>query len=449
MNVEELRTATAPLLALLLAGGLLAGALAWHVPMMLWDHLDLVPMVRAWQQGTLSGSGFWHLHGGHMHTAAYALLLVTTWLSDGRAWLDSMVSWCLLLAWFALVWRMARATLPVEAGLRRWWCVLVLLALHPGHLANLQWGWQVAVFLCLAGVAAAIALLAGARLDWPRNLAALAAALLAYLSFATGMAVLPVALVLIALRTERTRVQRLVLAAPWLLFALLVVGRHAAAAAGEGRIGLDHAVYVLNYLGSGIARFATDLAPWLAAVALLSGVLVPGRELGRPRYRPWLALLLLGLAAALLTAMGRAGSLGSGHAFVTRYVSFSLVFWLGWSGIMAVAWARGRWRRGGGAVVAVVLVLGGFNGLHMVAQAVDVAVASRATARQIACSWPEVDRALLARIYFGDADEAWARLRMLRELGFAPFAGAAVDCDARARTVRGGNGVVTRGASAR
>ena len=74
----------------LLAAMLLVLTLAWHVPMMLWDHLDLVPIYAAWQSGALADSAFFAVHGGHMHTAAYAVLLATTALSHGQTWLDGV-----------------------------------------------------------------------------------------------------------------------------------------------------------------------------------------------------------------------------------------------------------------------------------------------------------------------------------------------------------------------
>src|SRR5690606_3672106 len=45
-----------------LAALLLAATMAWHLPMMLWDHIDLVPMYEAWQDGTLASSAFWQVH---------------------------------------------------------------------------------------------------------------------------------------------------------------------------------------------------------------------------------------------------------------------------------------------------------------------------------------------------------------------------------------------------
>ena len=70
-----------------------------HLPMMLWDHIDLVPMYEAWRSGALGSSAFWQVHdGSHLHVAAYAVLLATTWASGGQPWLDCLASVALLVA---------------------------------------------------------------------------------------------------------------------------------------------------------------------------------------------------------------------------------------------------------------------------------------------------------------------------------------------------------------
>ena len=173
-------------LHVLLAMALLAMTLAWHVPMMLWDHLDLVPLLEAARNGNLGATRLLEIHGGHLHAAAYLVLLVTTTVSGGQPWLDCMVSWTLLLATALLVRSLSRESFLTHSP--RDPCVatlLALLALHPGHLANLQWGWQVAVFLCLAGVLTCIHQLTRARLDGKRLVVALAAAGMACLGRAS------------------------------------------------------------------------------------------------------------------------------------------------------------------------------------------------------------------------------------------------------------------------
>lgn len=410
------------LLFVLLAGLLLALTLAWHVPMMLWDHLDLVPILQAWRNGTFADSAFLAVHGGHMHTAAYAVLLATTTLSGGQPWLDCVASWILLLVHAGIVAAFVRETFADDT--RRspaFAALLVLLALHPGHLANLQWGWQVAVFLCLAGVGTSLFALTRPVLSWRHQLAALAAAAVAYFSFATAIALVPTALVLIASRRDLPRAQRLLAALPWMLAALAIALQYRGLGSGTTQPGVaTFASYLLNFLGAGIARFATDLAPWLAAGAIAVAALALARCRLERRSLPWLGFALFATSAGVLVALGRAAPFGSEHAFVTRYVSFSSLFWLGCSGLVACAW-RGRLPgplRIGFTLVALFAVA---NALHMAGKARQVGMRTRAIAHAVRSQWPAVDRGLLGEIYFDQPDVARQRLATLRALGFAPF----------------------------
>lgn len=407
---------------------LLGLSLLWHVPMMLWDHLDLVPILQAWREGRLLESDFWSFHGGHMHALAYAVLLVTTTLSSGQPWLDTVVSWTLLATFAAIVVRLAAASVPVAPARQRWLLCVAFLALYPGHLVNLQWGWQVAVFLCLLGVAVVVRSLGAPKLTWWLNASALVAAVLAYFSFATAAALVPVAVAMIVARRDLSHGRRTWFAAPWLGLGLLIAYRYQSTSL---ILASDYSAwqlvqYTLNFLGAGISRFATDLAPWLALAALVTGIqaFVVARHERVALY--WWGLFLFAIASALLTGLGRAGPFGADHAFVTRYVSFSSLFWLGWLGLSLIAMrcsrdGVGRWRSRL-AVVMMVFAVG--NALHMVKQAQRVGENTREIARQVRETHPDVDPGLLAGIYFEQPLVADARLQTLRDWSFPPFAQA-------------------------
>jgi hypothetical protein len=421
---HRLDPATAGFAALAL--GLLGLTVLWHIPMMLWDHLDLVPIYQAWQEGTLWQSDFWNIHGGHMHTAAYAVLLVTTALSGGQPWLDCVVSWSLLVLYAVVVLRLAAWSLVDRRGRGRGLACIAFLALYPGHLVNLQWGWQVAVFLCLLGVAVAVACLAAPKLSWWRNAAALFAALVAYFSFATGIALIPVALAMIGLRRDLSKAERIGLAIPWMLLGLLILLKYQSsslihAASSYSLAQVLH--YTLNFLGAGIARFATDLAPWLAVIAIVTGLhaFVIARHERVSLY--WLGFLLFATFSAGLTAFGRADFFGADHAFATRYVSFSSLFWLGWLGLTFVASrsggdAVGKWQS---RLAVAVMVLATANALHMIKQAARVSEKTAAVAAQVRETYPQIDEALLRSVYFEQSAVARERLQGLRDQSFAPF----------------------------
>jgi hypothetical protein len=409
-------------LFLALATTLLAMTLAWHVPMMLWDHLDLVPLLEALAKGEWLPSQLLRVYGGHMLTAAYAVLLATTTLSGGQTWLDCLVSWLLLVAAALLVHSLARESFPSSS--RRdiaMASLLVLLALYPGHLANLQWGWQVAVFLCLAGVIACIHQLTRPRLGWGRLLTALAAAGLACFGFATAIAILPVALLLVWGRRDLPARQRALMALPWLAACGVAAAAYLGVAASHGGhdpLAMIH--YTLNFLGSGVARFATDLAPLLALAGLGLAAWLAPRAWRERDGLPWLALLAFGLLAGLLVALGRAEPYGPEQAFVTRYVSFSVLFWLGLAGLL------GRhWRDSGTALPRIALVaLATFaiaNALHMIHKAHTLGSRTAAIAQEIRATWPDVDEGLLGEIYFDRPEAAAERLERLHAWGYAPF----------------------------
>lgn len=409
---------------------LLAATLAWMLPMMLWDHLDLLPMVEGLDRGRLAGSGFWDSHGGHLHTAAYAVLLATTLAADGAPWLDGIVSWGLLVLTAAAVLAVAMRTVPATPERPLWLLGLVLLALFPGHLANLQWGWQVAVFLCLAGAVLAIVQLALPRPGWRSDLLALAGAGLAMLSFATALALVPTALVLVLTRPSLGWAARALRALPWLLLAGLALLPHLLApGSGDGeRQPLQLAGYALNFLGGGIARYATDLAPVLAALSL---AVVAGMLARRPvtaPMRPWLGLLLFGAFAAIMVALGRAAPFGTDHAFATRYVSFSSLYWLGWLGLLATAApspgtaaAGRRWRaRSWAALVVVLAAL--VNAGQLARKAARLSGQAEAMAAEIRATWPDVREDLLRELYFDQPDLARERLALLHRYRWPPFA---------------------------
>jgi hypothetical protein len=400
----------------LLAFALLALTMRWHVPMMLWDHLDLVPIYAAWHDGTLAPSTLLAVHGGHLHALAYVVLLATTRISHGQTALDCVASWLLLVASAGVIVSFARETFGRDGRLLT--ILVVFLALYPGHLANLQWGWQVAVFLCIAGVVVAIRLLTLAALTPLRLAASIAAGGVALLSFATAGALVPTAIALIASRNDMPPRTRVVFALPWLVLgALFVLGIDAPA--GGAHVA-DAPRYALNFIGAGIARFATPLAPWLALAGIATGTWAYAGVRNRRECLPWLGLCLFAGCAAALVAIGRAAPFGGAHAFVTRYVSFSSLFWIGWVGLMGMRLAKGR-QRFVEIAIALVAAFAVANAFHMINKAREVGMHTAGLASAIRASYPDVDRAILGEIYFDQPDVALARLRALHDLGFAPF----------------------------
>jgi hypothetical protein len=405
---------------------LLVLTLHWRIPMMLWDHLVLAPMYRDWLGGSLPLAAILQAHNEHFYAVPYLFLLATTRLSGGGTWLDCLASWALFVGCAAIVTvclRGARRSGTIASRIAV--ALVALLAWYPGHLPNLQWGWQIGVFLCLFGAALTIRCLAVGDLSAWRVAAALSATVLALASFATGAALIPTAIVLILLHRDVVLGRRCLAAAPWIALGLLLAawqGSHAPAAVGaiDGALLARH---VLNGLGGGIARFATDLAPWLALAALASGLAAVAFGRWSRDWLPWIGFCLFGLLSAVLIALGRAAPYGADQAFAARYVSFSSVFWIGWAGIVAAAIRHAPRRRaaGGTLLLAVAAVFAVGNAVHLLRKAAHVAAEARQLAAAVRDGYPDVDDDLLRRIYADQPAVARQCLDALAALRFPPF----------------------------
>ncbi|HEY0180340.1 MAG TPA: hypothetical protein VGC30_12025, partial [Dokdonella sp.] len=409
-----------------LAAGLAVAALAWHLPMMLWDQLDFAPLYEAWRGGTLAVSAFASAHNGHLFALPYATLLATTSLSAGAPWADAIPSLLLLLAYAGIVVRAALRDMPPTRDGGALALATTFLALYPGDLADLQWGWQVAVFFCLLGTASAVLRLSAPAPTWRTQLGALGAAALAFASFATALALVPTALVLIALRDDLSPARRLACAAPWLAAGALALAFVAAAAPSAAATAPGPALialYTLNYLGAGVARFATALAPLAAAAALASALLWFAAATERAKMLPWLGFVLFGVFGGLATALGRAGAFGSGQAFAARYVGLSMPFWIGWIGIAGVALRTAprpqavRVR----AAIAFVALLALVNAVQMTRKAARTAAEAREIAGAIRTDYPQLDDRLLHRAYADDPAVARRDIDALHRMRLPPF----------------------------
>ncbi|WP_434026195.1 hypothetical protein [[Pseudomonas] boreopolis] len=407
-----------------MALALIVLTLWWHIPLPLWDHIDLVPIYQAWEDGRLNSSAFWDVHdGSHFHASAYAVLLLTTWASHGRTWLDCLVSAAFLLVCAFIILRMVVRAFGDELP-RRWMVFFMFLALYPGHLVNLQWGWQVAVFMSLLGAIGPVCVLTAERFSWKGNALGLMAAVVGVLGFSTALAVFPVALVLVLLRRDLNWKAKGFWTLLWLaaLGGLVVflrrghVGEVIPAPAVEA-----FAMYVLNYIGSGVLHFSSKIAPTFAILATVTGIWAMVHTRLRREVWPWISFMALGYGFAILTAWGRAALFGAEHGFVGRYISFSILFWIGWFGLMLAAYRDGGkagWVR---LLLGVCVLVAVFNGLHMVNKARKTSVNADKLVVQIRETYPNFDGALLKQAYDWRAESAGERLLIWHDHGFLPL----------------------------
>jgi hypothetical protein len=395
----------------------------------MWDHLDLVPLLQRLEAGDLSPALLLEIHhGSHSHSAAYLVLLATTRLSAGWPMADVFASWFFLVIFSGLMCLCVREVFKKSAPAQRATLLIltILMTLTTLHLPNLQWGWQVAVFICLCGVALGIC---AVSLDVPwmaRLLMGGFGITLAVSSFATGVALLPAMILGLVLRNSMPLFSKLILIGLWsgLLVLLLYRLHYFAVVNNTGDIqvaGIAH--YSVNYLGGGVVRFASILSVPVVACAtmiLLLTLIRLWRE-SRRATALWSMIAVFACGAALLTAYGRFNPFGANQAFVIRYGSFASLYWFAVFGaILSLRdlQSESRLVRRGYKVLVFMFI---FNSLHFVPQAFDFYDDARTLEKSIAKHWPDVPEKVLLGLNPDQPETAMSQLQYLYDHAYPPF----------------------------
>lgn len=423
--------------------------MVFHYQVPFYDHWDIVYYYEAAQSGKLSFGDLFLQHGSHWHATGYVIMLATASLTDMAHWPDPLIG--LLLAAFgfvALLNIVRRAMNDFGAERYLWLAIAITAFIHfsPDQAENLLWGWQVALFACMAATLWSIDLLSRPGLTLLRTLIASIAAAIAIYGFATAWALLPVGIVLIAIAPHTSLKIRLASLALWtgtfaaLLYHFLLpsTGYPGPAPSDvplpETVAGLLH--YVANFLGSALARITRPGAPLVAAFGALLFLILIGITLKRGwksllAARGLLALAAFTFGAALLTALGRWAEFGAEQAFSNRYTSIANNAWLAlvilglclsarWSGALKTAAIAGL------CLFGAAKILNNASAISIARLAIKV----NASAAALACSYPEVPaetRALIST-ETQDLDGHLAKLKARQASLFRPE--ATRHCDA-------------------
>ena len=281
----------------------------------------------------------------------------------------------LLAAFLVAVVAVVTLLLAVRPLIRRQPLILLSVgALYFSLYAwqNWLWSWQIQIWLNVWGATVAVVALAGPAVRRVRFVVAAAGFVFAAYSFAAGLALGPVGLLLLGRRSGgRAR-------APLLGWAVLTVAIAVHYAAGYSRpeghpalaisFGPSALLFGLVCLGAPVAPTSVG-GVWLAAslgtLGLLSALLlVLGSRVVRTSRigRVAIGILLYGAFACALTAFGRSGS-GVQLAYQSRYGTYAALFWVGLVFLGALACpppvgGRRRWVRAGMGAVALLAASG-------------------------------------------------------------------------------------------
>jgi hypothetical protein len=341
-----------PLIALVLRRG---------VDIPFWDEWDWGSLVYAAHTGTLTFAQLWEPHNEHRILVPNLLMLALDRFGGWDPVREELVSLAVLALTQLVLWLLIRRTVPAA---RRGICFLAASALLLGlaQYENLDWGFQMAWFLCDLGLVFAVWQLARAsRSPWPLRLAILAA-VLASLSSSQGLLVWPAGLVVVLLIPRGAAVRATAWLASGAVTAAIVRSGTFTSGAPPGHAGpgalLD---YVLIYLGSPLAMswsYPRSREAGIVLVLALLAIAVLGLRAPlarRVRLAPWLAVAAYAVLSGVLTAYGRA-AFGPEQANSSRYSSISELAWVAALAGACVLIPRGAARLGLVAGLAAVVI---------------------------------------------------------------------------------------------
>lgn len=389
--------------------------LAYHYRAPFHDHWDIVPYYQALQSGELAFDDLFTLHGNHWHASGYIVLLGLSLITGMAHGFESVASVAFAGLGFCALVRMLSRSLKLLniAGAAAW--VIGISAFFLFSLdqsANWLWGWQVAVFINLAGALWVIERLSYGPMTAGNALIAALCCAAAVYAFGTGWVLLPIGFALLVFRGAHTNGPGRAALLIWLglstllLWHFVVALQDEAAAYTAGSlpnlmdigtwVGLLH--YALNFVASPIVRFARDSS--LVAMSIGAGVLTwsiwtlraADKQSVWKAVAPFLALAAFSFGSGLLTAIGRWESFGVQQAFVSRYISFGSLFWIAVFvlAIFAIAKTRHRSHKTIFALLGLLFVLKLGNIPSVVQKSIKISNQITQTTEQVAVAYPNV-----------------------------------------------------------
>jgi hypothetical protein len=307
-----------------------------------WDEWEWTELAFAAHRHTLTFARLWQPHNEHRIFFPNLIMVGLDRFGGWNPVREQLVSLVMLALTQVVVWLLIRRTVP--SG-RRGVCFLAASALVLGlsQYENLDWGFQLAWFLCDLCLVTAVWQLSRPGGAAAGLVVALACGVVASLTSSQGLLVWPAGLVAIAL-LPRGRFGRAALWTATGVVASVLARSGTPQPEAVGHDGLRAGVtslgaYALAFLGSPVARSSGPRIALLAgcalilALAALAAAALRGPLRRRVRLVPWLAIAVYAVLCSLAIAAGR-GGLGLEQATSSRYTSISE---LGWVAVVASA----------------------------------------------------------------------------------------------------------------
>lgn len=168
-----------------------------------YDHWDIVPLFASQQAGSLAMGDLFALHGNHWHASGYAVMLGLAEVTGMRHWVECLASVPFAGIGFAALARLLDRSVAVwnVTQVRIWlFGIAAFFLFSLDQAGNWLWGWQVAVFINIAGTLWTIERLSAGPPNVTQTSVAALATMAAVYGFGTGWVLLPVGYALLMLQ---------------------------------------------------------------------------------------------------------------------------------------------------------------------------------------------------------------------------------------------------------
>jgi hypothetical protein len=326
-------------LALLPLFFLLAMFLCFGVDVPYLDQWELIPLLQKSYEGNLHLADFWAQHNEHRLIFPRLIMLALARWTHWDIRMELMVNFVLGMLLFSVAAHQVRKSISKQnVGEGRG--ILLLLSLLLFSLSQWQnWflGWQLQVFLSLLCVITAIFALTQTPTRPGPMMVAMALSVVGSYSFANGMLVWPIGLVMLFMtaRAWDAPMRRAVgawMAVGGLTAASYLYDYHTPAYHPPLSAVFQHAadfpLYVLRYLGQPMINFHGGLAAMAGAIGLVLWFFLLWRfRHQRIFLAPYLGLGLYSLFSALVTGAARI-EFGADQAMSSRYITLANPLWI-------------------------------------------------------------------------------------------------------------------------
>lgn len=313
--------------------------LYWHIDVPYHDQWDLLPLLQAKINGTLTWKALFAPHNGHILFLPRVIMLALASLTHWNTQAEVLFSFCCMLACWYLLQVFTAQLLARTLSKSEQFC-LALLVFSWAQAQNWLWGWQLQIPLALLCSLSGLVGLLLLRNAFTAFVIALIFGIAASLSFA---GCLPYWIAAIPLLWQRKKILLL----PWLI--LCTVGAMLYLQLLHNKTLLSTNFHnllsllndILLVLGNVVGHYhpATATISAIAALAVIASA-IPQQT--PKQFTVIFALFLFSAGAALLIAIGR-GSMGSEQMLASRYSTLTLPLFVVVFAILrsnAVQWSK-------------------------------------------------------------------------------------------------------------